>query len=43
MDVDNQGPSLAEFNQYAVLDLYAPLYIGGLPEQRPSELLRSTG
>ncbi|XP_069364956.1 basement membrane-specific heparan sulfate proteoglycan core protein isoform X5 [Maniola hyperantus] len=43
MDVDNTGPFVAEFNPYAVLDLNAPLYIGGAPDQRPPELARSTG
>ncbi|XP_045784357.1 basement membrane-specific heparan sulfate proteoglycan core protein-like isoform X5 [Maniola jurtina] len=43
MDVDNTGPFVAEFNPYAVLDLNAPLYIGGAPDQRPPELAQSTG
>ncbi|XP_052746482.1 basement membrane-specific heparan sulfate proteoglycan core protein isoform X2 [Bicyclus anynana] len=43
MDVDNTGPFVAEFNQYAVLDLNAPLYIGGVPDVRPPELATSAG
>nr|XP_026490200.1 basement membrane-specific heparan sulfate proteoglycan core protein isoform X1 [Vanessa tameamea] len=39
MDVDNTGPFVAESsNQYEVLDLYANLYVGGAPTQRPPEL-----
>ncbi|XP_050360622.1 basement membrane-specific heparan sulfate proteoglycan core protein isoform X6 [Nymphalis io] len=39
MDVDNTGPFVAESsNQYEVLDLYANLYVGGAPAERPPEL-----
>lgn len=44
MDVDNTGPFVAESsNQYDVLDLYANLYVGGAPPQRPPELENARG
>ncbi|CAH4038666.1 unnamed protein product [Pieris brassicae] len=44
MDVDNTGPFSAESSiQYQTLDLYAPLYIGNAPRQRPYELETTSG
>ncbi|XP_045489882.1 basement membrane-specific heparan sulfate proteoglycan core protein isoform X8 [Pieris rapae] len=44
MDVDNTGPFSAESSiQYQTLDLYAPLYIGNAPQQRPYELETTSG
>lgn len=44
MDVDNTGPFSAESSiQYQTLDLYAPLYIGNAPQQRPFELETTSG
>ncbi|XP_038216733.1 basement membrane-specific heparan sulfate proteoglycan core protein-like isoform X4 [Zerene cesonia] len=44
MDVDNTGPFSTESSvQYQILDLYAPLYIGNAPQQRPVELELAPG
>ncbi|CAK1554719.1 unnamed protein product [Leptosia nina] len=44
MDVDNTGPFSAESSiQYQTLDLYAPLYIGNAPIDRPEELESASG
>ena len=46
MDVDNTGPFIAESpEQWALLELKQPLYIGGVPDydQLPSELAGVSG
>lgn len=46
MDVDNTGPFVAEsVEQWDILDLEQPLYIGGVPDynQLPPELAGASG